>query len=178
MIAHCAARCSSKPSVKPSSGGRDEIANQLATHDHHLPLYEPSPGLSVLERRRGDDTWQAYLPVEPKLTTDMLILPGKDRQLDLSIHAMKAQRRGWIRSVSLPYMHAARGEPRTSCVCTAGIYTPLERAATHGETYGSLAALSAASSAACRAIRSGAGLRGSTARAAPAQGVRPGPSAV
>jgi hypothetical protein len=68
---------------------------------NHFPVYEPPPGLSTIERRRADGTWQAFLFVEPTLATDMLILLGQNRQLYLSIHELKADRRRWLRSISL-----------------------------------------------------------------------------
>lgn len=67
----------------------------------HYAVYKPPPGLGTLERRRTDKTWQCYLPVEPKLTTDMLILLTQSRQLYVYIHEKKSDRRRWIQSISL-----------------------------------------------------------------------------
>ena len=97
---------------------RDSPVSRLRLKDihardkHHLPVYrqyrggrfavyEAPYGLGTMQRRRSDGTWQAYLFVDGSLTTNMLILLGRDRGLFLSIHEMKAERVRWVRNISL-----------------------------------------------------------------------------
>ena len=37
-----------------------------------VPVYEPPPGITVMSRGRQPRTWQTYLPVAPRLASDML----------------------------------------------------------------------------------------------------------
>jgi hypothetical protein len=98
--------------AKDSHGSRLQLKDIQARDEHHspvyrqyrgahFPVYKAPLGLSTIERRRPDGTWQAYVTVQPQLTTDMLIQLSQNRQLYLEIHEMKAERRRWIRSIAL-----------------------------------------------------------------------------
>jgi len=66
-----------------------------------FPVYHPPAGLATIERRHNDRVWQGCLFVDARFTTDMLILLGQTKQVYLSVHELKAERRRWIRSISL-----------------------------------------------------------------------------
>lgn len=86
---------------------------EIHVHDDHhvpvyrkyrgedIPVYKVPPGLGTLERRRNDRVWQAWISDEPRLVSDMLLLLRLERPLFMAIHEMKAERRRWIRSISL-----------------------------------------------------------------------------
>jgi hypothetical protein len=67
----------------------------------HVPIYDFPLGLAVIERRRSDAAWSAWVAVEPKIVTNMLVMLGHALPRYLSIHEMKVERRRWIRSISL-----------------------------------------------------------------------------
>jgi hypothetical protein len=66
-----------------------------------IPVYNAPPGLAVLHRNRNDRTWRAWINVDPKVATSMLVLLSQTKRLYLSIHEVKSERKRWIRSMSL-----------------------------------------------------------------------------
>jgi hypothetical protein len=57
-----------------------------------IPIYECPPGLATLECRRHDKVCSSWVRVDPRLTTNMLMLLGQSWQLYLCIHESKADR--------------------------------------------------------------------------------------
>ena len=66
-----------------------------------VPIYSFPLGMAVIERRRNDATWTAWVAVEPKIVSNMLVMLGQARPNYLSVHEMKVERRRWIRSIYL-----------------------------------------------------------------------------
>jgi hypothetical protein len=58
-------------------------------------------GLTTIEHRRGDHVWAAWVFVDPRLVTDMLMILISGRSTYLSLYEKKADRRRWITDVSL-----------------------------------------------------------------------------
>jgi len=65
------------------------------------PVYEGPPGITLLSRRRGTQTWEAWLNVPPRFVTDMLLLLPNVRPLFVSLHERKLGRDRWLQSVAL-----------------------------------------------------------------------------
>jgi len=65
------------------------------------PVYVAPPGLSVLNKQRGERAWDAWLFVAPRFVSDVLVLLGHNKELFLYIHERKANRKRWIQSLSL-----------------------------------------------------------------------------
>lgn len=82
---------------------RDEyLAPAYRTYrGEQIPIYEGPPGLATLSRRRAEKIWDAWVPVAPRVITDVLILLGGSRDLYLAIHERRSGRQRWIQSLSL-----------------------------------------------------------------------------
>ncbi|MGX5842694.1 hypothetical protein ACWGTI_18415 [Mesorhizobium sp. ArgA1] len=66
-----------------------------------IPIYNPPPGIGLIDKIRGEPRWTAWLRVSPHYTSDALALLRNGRQLFLAIHEFKKGRKRWVRSVSL-----------------------------------------------------------------------------
>lgn len=66
-----------------------------------LPIYQPPPGIALIERRRGAAIWDLWVPVAPRLVSDMLVLLAQTRPLFLFLHERKTGRQRWIESIGL-----------------------------------------------------------------------------
>jgi hypothetical protein len=66
-----------------------------------VPVFDVPRGIATIERRRDDGVWSAWVPVEPHLITDMLVVLGLARKSFLSIHERKFERRRWIQDFAL-----------------------------------------------------------------------------
>jgi hypothetical protein len=66
-----------------------------------IPVYNFPQGLAVIERRRSDGIWAAWVPVDARTLANMLTLLGQNPPKYLSIHEMRVERRRWIRSIAL-----------------------------------------------------------------------------
>ncbi|RWH54980.1 MAG: hypothetical protein EOQ83_29700 [Mesorhizobium sp.] len=66
-----------------------------------IPIYNPPPGIGLINKIRGEPSWTAWLRVPPRYTSDALALLRNGRSLFLAIHELKKGRRRWVQSVSL-----------------------------------------------------------------------------
>lgn len=82
---------------------RDEsrIPIYKAYRGEDYPVYNKFPGITTLNKRRGEKLWDAWVRLSPRLVSDMLVILSGDRPLYMSIHERKANRKRWIESISL-----------------------------------------------------------------------------
>ena len=66
-----------------------------------IPVYDPPPGLGLLQKVRGEPRWTGWVTVAPRLVTDWLILLGSGRDLYLDVLERKKDRSRWIDSIEL-----------------------------------------------------------------------------
>lgn len=66
-----------------------------------VPVYQPPMGFGLLNKVRGEQTWNAWLNLAPRIVTDMLVLLNLHRQLYLAIQERKVGRTRWVYSISL-----------------------------------------------------------------------------
>ncbi|WP_376704206.1 hypothetical protein RQ479_04155 [Mesorhizobium sp. ISC25] len=66
-----------------------------------IPIYNPPPGMGLIDKIRGEPRWTVWLRVSPCFTSDALALLSNGRSLYLAIHERKANRARWVQSVSL-----------------------------------------------------------------------------
>ncbi len=66
-----------------------------------IPVYNPPPGMGLIEKVRGEPRWSAWLHVSPSFASDALGLLSNGRSLFLAIHERKKDRARWVQSVSL-----------------------------------------------------------------------------
>lgn len=66
-----------------------------------IPIYDPPPGMGLIDKIRGEPRWTAWLRVSPRFATDALALLTIGRSLFLAIHERKKGRARWVQSVSL-----------------------------------------------------------------------------
>jgi hypothetical protein len=66
-----------------------------------IPVYNVPSGVAVLERRRSDHVWSAWVACEPELVTDMLIVLTTNQRTYLWMHEKRFERRRWLQSVAL-----------------------------------------------------------------------------
>lgn len=64
-----------------------------------VPVYRIPTGMDLLERRRLDRLWSAWLQVAPRFASDMLVLAGQTMPLFLTIDELRHDRRRWVRSI-------------------------------------------------------------------------------
>jgi hypothetical protein len=77
--------------------------------DGQWPVYADPRGHAVLEKTRGPDMrWTAWMEVAPQMVTDTLALLACGRQLYLSVHEQKIERRWWVRNLSVQTADPAR----------------------------------------------------------------------
>ncbi len=65
------------------------------------PVYVCPNGFAVLDRAREPRSWRCYFRAEQHLVSDWLSLLAHDRPLFIAIHEYKAERKRWVRSISL-----------------------------------------------------------------------------
>ncbi len=65
------------------------------------PIFEGPPGVAVLEKRRGEPIWNAWIWVASRLVSDMFVQLTNIQPLFLSIDEDKIGRKRWVRSFSL-----------------------------------------------------------------------------
>jgi hypothetical protein len=79
-------------------------------NDHHLyrtyrggkvPVLVMPTGIATIERRRSDHVWAAWVFVQPRLVTDMLMILVSGRATFVSLYEKKADRRRSITDISL-----------------------------------------------------------------------------
>ncbi len=82
---------------------RDEygVPEWKTIRGERYPVYEAPPGLSVLNKQRGERAWNAWLFVTPWFVSDVLVLLGQSKQLFLSVHEKMSDRKRWIQSLSV-----------------------------------------------------------------------------
>jgi hypothetical protein len=66
-----------------------------------IPVYAPPKGMGTLHKARGEAHWRCTIWAQPRFTTDLLILLGRDRPLFLAITERKIDRDRWIQRVTL-----------------------------------------------------------------------------
>ena len=66
-----------------------------------IPVYDGPPGLATLNKRRGERIWDVWLPMAPRLVSDILSLLVHVRPLYASIHERKMGRDRWIQSLTV-----------------------------------------------------------------------------
>jgi hypothetical protein len=65
------------------------------------PELDLPTGVTTIQRRRDDHVWSAWVFVEPRLVTDMLITLTSGRSTFLSLYEKRVDRERWVTSVSL-----------------------------------------------------------------------------
>jgi hypothetical protein len=70
-------------------------------HGRQIPIYNPPPGMGLIDKIRGEPRWTAWLRVSPRFTSDALALLSNGRSLFLAIHERKKDRARWVQSVSV-----------------------------------------------------------------------------
>jgi hypothetical protein len=83
-----------------------------------VPVLNIPKGVTTIERRRSDNVWAAWVFVEPRLVTDMLLVLAAGRQTYLSLYVKKADRRRWVTDMTLQ-----TGDPATEdieAMCSVG----------------------------------------------------------
>jgi hypothetical protein len=68
---------------------------------HHVPVLNLPTGVTTIERRRSDNVRATAVFVESGLVTDMLLVLATGRPTYLSLYEKKADRRRWLRDVTL-----------------------------------------------------------------------------
>jgi hypothetical protein len=66
-----------------------------------IPVYNAPPGFATFQRRRKDGVSHAWITLEPRIVTDMLLIAQLKRPLFLAIDEMKVEKERWIRGISL-----------------------------------------------------------------------------
>ncbi len=66
-----------------------------------IPVVNPIPGFTILNRDRGDGTWMSSINIAPRLVSDMIALLGTGRTVYLALHECKARRVRWVRRIGL-----------------------------------------------------------------------------
>jgi hypothetical protein len=81
----------------------DEIGSpQYRTYrGRDVPIYEPPPGLGVLNKVRGAPSWSAFLLVKPSMIEQWLTLLTTHSDLFISLHECRANRTRWVRRIQL-----------------------------------------------------------------------------
>lgn len=82
---------------------RDEhnVPQYRTYRGERYPIYKPPPGIAVLEKKRGEKAWSAWVWVSPRLVSDMLVLLTAKNELYCIIQEHKKDRKRWIQSMSL-----------------------------------------------------------------------------
>jgi hypothetical protein len=75
--------------------------NSLQYQGRRIPVVNPIPGLTILNRDRGDGTWMSSTNIAPRLVNDMLVLLGTGRTVYLALHDYKERRVRWVRRFGL-----------------------------------------------------------------------------
>lgn len=75
---------------------------QYRTHrGKSVPVYAKPPGLGLLGKERGQLQWTAYVPVLPRLASDMLVLLTTRNELYLALTELTDERARWVSRLSL-----------------------------------------------------------------------------
>lgn len=65
------------------------------------PVYRQIPGIATIARRRETGAWHAWMGIDPRLVTDMLIILGRSAPTYLAIYESMVDRQRWVESLSL-----------------------------------------------------------------------------
>lgn len=79
----------------------DRVPIYKTYRGENYPVYRDIPGIATLNKTRGENRWDAWIQVAPRLVSDMLALLPTGRPLYLAIHERKLDRKRWIESISL-----------------------------------------------------------------------------
>ncbi len=66
-----------------------------------IPVYNPLPGIALLNKVRGEQHWTVWLHAAPQFLNNALILLGREKMLYLAIHERRVGRTRWAQGVSL-----------------------------------------------------------------------------
>jgi hypothetical protein len=67
-----------------------------------IPVLDMPAGIATIERRRSDrNIWAAWVFVEPRLVTNILMILTSGRATFLSLYERKADRRRWLTNIDL-----------------------------------------------------------------------------
>lgn len=66
-----------------------------------VPIYEPPPGLGVLNKVRGAPSWSTFLLVKPSMIEQWLTLLTTRSELFISMHEFRANRTRWVRRIQI-----------------------------------------------------------------------------
>jgi hypothetical protein len=66
-----------------------------------VPVYRQIPGIATIARRRDTGAWHAWIGVDPRLVTDMLMILGRSAAVYLAIYESMVDRQRWIATLSL-----------------------------------------------------------------------------
>jgi hypothetical protein len=80
---------------------KDESHMYRIVRGLHVPVLNLPTGVTTIERRRSENIWAAWVFVEPRSVTDMLLVLATGRQTHLSLYEKKVDRRRWLTDVTL-----------------------------------------------------------------------------
>ena len=66
-----------------------------------IPVFEPPPGIAVINKRRGENAWDSWVCVNKQIINDILITLTHISPVYISIHEKKKDRQRWIQSISV-----------------------------------------------------------------------------
>ena len=66
-----------------------------------IPVFIAPKGLGLLDKVRGETSWNGWIFASPRFVTDALVLLGRPETLFIAIHERKIDRARWIQRISL-----------------------------------------------------------------------------
>jgi hypothetical protein len=79
----------------------DRVPRYREYRGQTFPVYRPVPGIASMSRAGRKSPWTAWINLQPRLVTDMVVTLGLRARLYLAISETKQGRDRWIRQLSL-----------------------------------------------------------------------------